>query len=271
MERKQEWQARVETPSVSEEKTAKLAQIVGEWRQSRGSSPVKLRRYMQKQIGLEDHGKLWQVLIEPEKLRDNSHFNYKEAKETVDCLLTYYGLEGHTDASARRLRDVIEKLESLESVEASEEEDHPAKNLVEFLLIGRDKKSAHDKNEAKELSAVVRYLKSIHQIFLDLDRTFCSYSAPNEGLGKEKTDELFYVLAVYSIYNPVVGYCQGMSYIAGMLVMNMDEEVQCYTYGLLYIIMSQYRFTVKTAFWIMASMMEREKHLSGYYSLHLSK
>ena len=32
------------------------------------------------------------------------------------------------------------------------------------------------------------------------------------------------VLAAYSLHNPVVGYCQGLNFVAGCLLMFMDEE-----------------------------------------------
>ena len=40
-----------------------------------------------------------------------------------------------------------------------------------------------------------------------------------------KQQQLFNVLSAYSMYNTEVGYCQGMSEIAGLLLMYMDEEV----------------------------------------------
>jgi len=36
---------------------------------------------------------------------------------------------------------------------------------------------------------------------------------------------LFHVLAAYSMYNTEVGYCQGMSQIAALLLMYFNEEV----------------------------------------------
>jgi len=36
---------------------------------------------------------------------------------------------------------------------------------------------------------------------------------------------LFHVLAAYSMYNTDVGYCQGMSQIAALLLMYFNEEV----------------------------------------------
>ena len=74
--------------------------------------------------------------------------------------------------SVRRYFDLtflgfLDDLESLELDEVSKES-HPAKNLVEFLLVGAEKKSSRGSDAACELSAVVRFLKSIYQILLDL-------------------------------------------------------------------------------------------------------
>ena len=41
----------------------------------------------------------------------------------------------------------------------------------------------------------------------------------------EKQQQLFHVLVAYSMYNTEVGYCQGMSQIAALLLMFMGEEV----------------------------------------------
>lgn len=39
-----------------------------------------------------------------------------------------------------------------------------------------------------------------------------------------KQQQLFNVLVAYSVYNSEVGYCQGMSTLAGMLLMYLGEE-----------------------------------------------
>lgn len=41
-----------------------------------------------------------------------------------------------------------------------------------------------------------------------------------------KQQQLFNVLVAYSMYNTEVGYCQGMSEIAALLLMFMSEEVR---------------------------------------------
>ena len=35
---------------------------------------------------------------------------------------------------------------------------------------------------------------------------------------------LFHVLAAYSVYNSEIGYCQGMSQIAALLLMYLNDE-----------------------------------------------
>jgi len=61
----------------------------------------------------------------------------------------------------------------------------------------------------------------------DLSRTFPDheYFKDNEGEGQES---LFNVMKVYSLYDTELGYCQGLSFIVGPLLLNMpDEEAFC--------------------------------------------
>ncbi|XP_063723444.1 TBC1 domain family member 1-like isoform X2 [Symsagittifera roscoffensis] len=67
--------------------------------------------------------------------------------------------------------------------------------------------------------------KSKHQndIFLDLDRTFPTHPffAEKYGIGQLA---LYNVLRAYSIIDDDVGYCQGMSFVASVLLMHLTEE-----------------------------------------------
>ncbi|ETW80423.1 hypothetical protein HETIRDRAFT_409881 [Heterobasidion irregulare TC 32-1] len=61
----------------------------------------------------------------------------------------------------------------------------------------------------------------------DLGRTFPHHTffTDNQGIGQEN---LFNVLKAYSIYDPQVGYCQGLPFIVAVLLLNMpDEEAFC--------------------------------------------
>nr|CDS25831.1 USP6 N terminal protein [Hymenolepis microstoma] len=79
----------------------------------------------------------------------------------------------------------------------------------------------------------------IQQIDLDINRTFRSTTFFNESFGPRQ-QVLFRILSAYSMYNTEVGYCQGMSDIAGMLLIYiMDEE---------------------EAFWAFAQLLDSPRH-----------
>jgi len=54
-------------------------------------------------------------------------------------------------------------------------------------------------------------------IFADMDCVVCTVDC--------RQQSLFHILAAYSVYNTEVGYCQGMSQLAALLLMYMNEEV----------------------------------------------
>ncbi|KZO98865.1 RabGAP/TBC, partial [Calocera viscosa TUFC12733] len=64
-------------------------------------------------------------------------------------------------------------------------------------------------------------------IMRDLGRTFPNheYFQDVQGIGQEN---LFNVVKAYSLYDPEVGYCQGMPFVVAALLLNMpDEEAFC--------------------------------------------
>lgn len=82
------------------------------------------------------------------------------------------------------------------------------------------------KNEEMEI-IYAYYLKqtSPHEkaIRRDLNRTFPEqdYFQDGKGIGQEN---LFNVIKAYSLYDPEVGYCQGMQFVVGPLLLNMPDE-----------------------------------------------
>lgn len=63
----------------------------------------------------------------------------------------------------------------------------------------------------------------IAQIDIDVLRTFRDHIMYKDRYGI-KQQALFNVLVAYSMYNPVLGYCQGMSSIGAVLLMYLNEE-----------------------------------------------
>ncbi|XP_076370408.1 USP6 N-terminal-like protein [Tachypleus tridentatus] len=94
------------------------------------------------------------------------------------------------------------------------------------------------KQRAKQWSPDVR------QIDLDVNRTYRNHIMFRERYGAQQ-QALFNVLLAYSVYNTEVGYCQGMSQIAALLLMYMSEE---------------------DAFWSLSVLMTSEKHaMHGFF------
>nr|XP_046253821.1 USP6 N-terminal-like protein [Scatophagus argus]XP_046253829.1 USP6 N-terminal-like protein [Scatophagus argus] len=88
------------------------------------------------------------------------------------------------------------------------------------------------------------YSSEIKQIDLDINRTFRNHIMFMDRFGV-KQQSLFHVLSAYSVYNTEVSYCQGMSQIAALLLMYMNEE---------------------DAFWALSQLLTNQKHaMHGFF------
>ncbi|XP_053397365.1 USP6 N-terminal-like protein [Mercenaria mercenaria] len=88
---------------------------------------------------------------------------------------------------------------------------------VSFIKAEQDGVYNRMKSRARSISPHIR------QIDLDVNRTYRNHIMFRERYGV-KQQALFHVLAAYSMYNTEVGYCQGMSEIAALLLMYLNEE-----------------------------------------------
>ncbi|KAF3852145.1 hypothetical protein F7725_005500 [Dissostichus mawsoni] len=62
-----------------------------------------------------------------------------------------------------------------------------------------------------------------HAILIDLGRTFPTHPYFQAQLGAGQLS-LYNLLKAYSLLDPEVGYCQGLSFIAGVLLLHLGEE-----------------------------------------------
>lgn len=67
------------------------------------------------------------------------------------------------------------------------------------------------------------YSPDVRQIDLDVNRTYRDHIHFRERFSVLQIS-LFNILCAYSVYNTEVGYCQGMSQIAALLLMYLAEE-----------------------------------------------
>ncbi|XP_037303721.2 USP6 N-terminal-like protein isoform X2 [Pungitius pungitius] len=88
------------------------------------------------------------------------------------------------------------------------------------------------------------YSTEIKQIDLDINRTFRNHVMFMDRFGV-KQQSLFNVLSAYSVYNTEVSYCQGMSQIAALFLMYMNEE---------------------DAFWALSQLLTNKRHgMHGFF------
>lgn len=60
-----------------------------------------------------------------------------------------------------------------------------------------------------------------HAILIDLGRTFPNHTYYSSPLGPGQLS-LFNILKAYSLLDPEVGYCQGLSFVAGILLLHVS-------------------------------------------------
>uniref|UniRef100_A0A158PBP7 Rab-GAP TBC domain-containing protein n=1 Tax=Angiostrongylus cantonensis TaxID=6313 RepID=A0A158PBP7_ANGCA len=96
-------------------------------------------------------------------------------------------------------------------------------NIWPRLLGAIDMRDARPNMYQELLIRSLLVSKDIKQIDLDINRTYRDHLAFRRRYDV-KQRSLLNVLAAYSMYNTEVGYCQGMSQIAALFLMYLDEE-----------------------------------------------
>ncbi|XP_022242192.1 TBC1 domain family member 10B-like [Limulus polyphemus] len=171
----------------------------------------KLKALIKVGIPMNTRPELWRKLLEFNIAMANTKFSYEASVSLLREELIFLGV---TEFNTQSFETILSELEQ-------DKEDISYKCLTfnpQFL----------------------------RQIVLDVGRTY-----PTHFMFSMKSDEgiegrasLFRLLAVYTLYNPEINYCQGMSYLAAMFLMQLEE---------------------KDAFWAFVSLLERRKYLWGYF------
>ncbi|OXB73790.1 UNVERIFIED_CONTAM: hypothetical protein H355_010336 [Colinus virginianus] len=113
------------------------------------------------------------------------------------------------------------------------------------LLLDVEKMKKENEGKYEQMKQQAKCWSSeIKQIDLDVNRTFRNHIMFRDRYGV-KQQALFHVLSAYSVYNTEVSYCQGMSQIAAILLMYLNEE---------------------DAFWALAQLLTNQKHaMHGFF------
>ncbi|XP_072448359.1 uncharacterized protein [Chiloscyllium punctatum] len=113
------------------------------------------------------------------------------------------------------------------------------------LLLDLEKLKSENEGKYEKMKLQAQSVSAdIKQIDLDVNRTFRNHIMFRDRYGV-KQQALFHVLAAYSVYNTEVSYCQGMSQIAAILLMYLNEE---------------------DAFWALSQLLTDQKHaMHGFF------
>ena len=113
-----------------------------------------------------------------------------------------------------------------------------------FLDLNRMKREQVGKYQAMKVLGR-KFSPYIRQIDLDVKRTFRNHVMFRERYNSRQQD-LFHVLAAYSMFNTEVGYCQGMSNLAALLLMYLNSE--------------------EDAFWALSQLMSHPRYnMHGFF------
>jgi Rab-GTPase-TBC domain len=97
------------------------------------------------------------------------------------------------------------------------------RGVVWRLLCGVEQRRSARPALYKRMEARTELTDAVHQIRLDVGRTFIGHRR-FEGKHSTGQQQLEAVLRAYSFHDPQIGYCQGMGFATGLLLMYMSPE-----------------------------------------------
>ena len=175
------------------------------------------KRLEKKMIKMQNLSKIWVNEIIPkwtEKKKDKKIKEYfymglpdnVRGKVWILCLGNRFSItKEYYEIQVKNSKEILEKYKINKKNE----------NVI------NDINTISNENEIKDISIIKDKEKSINIIDLDIERTF-----PYLGIFKGDSpmaQDLREILRVFVISRPDIGYIQGLSFIAGILLLNMDK------------------------------------------------
>ncbi|XP_034033101.1 TBC1 domain family member 10A [Thalassophryne amazonica] len=211
-------------PQLSSVRVKELCELLSYWNGASFICKSQMERFIRMGIPPSLRGRVWKCLLAVDHLRETSNFNYQKCLSEVRGPLVDLGVSEY---------GILSAIATLSDTQNSLNLNHLQPNCPE------PRYSADD-------------ITLFRQIALDLQRSFPTHrslmgDSPEAIEGQAK---LFRVLIACARYNPQVGYTQGMSYIAAVLLMQMGEE---------------------EAFWALTALLDKPKYLAELFDLNLTK
>ncbi|XP_075898871.1 uncharacterized protein LOC142899250 [Nelusetta ayraudi] len=212
-------------PQLSSVRVKELCELLSYWNGSSFICKSQIERFIRMGIPSSLRGRVWKFLLAIDSLRDSSDFNYQKCLSEVRGPLVDLGVSEY---------GILSAITTLSETQND-------------LGVNQQQTSA-----STQLSYSVDDITLFRQIALDLQRSFPTHrslmgDSPEAIEGQAK---LFRVLLAYAKYSPLVGYSQGMSYIAAVLLMQFGEE---------------------EAFWALTALLDKPKYLAELFDLSLTK
>uniref|UniRef100_A0A673IKX3 Carabin-like n=2 Tax=Sinocyclocheilus rhinocerous TaxID=307959 RepID=A0A673IKX3_9TELE len=205
-------------PQPNPVKVKELCEFLSYWNGASFICRNQIEKFIRIGIPPAIRGRVWKCLLNIDSIRAASSFDYEACQAEIRKPLVDLGVSEYS---------IIPTIDSLVDTE-NEISSGQASDL---------------------LSADLTLFK---QIALDLRRSFPTHRTlmgdrPEAIEGQAK---LFRVLTAFARYNPQIGYVQGMSYIAAVLLMILSEE---------------------EAFWALVALLEKPKYLSELFDSSVKK
>ncbi|XP_046889401.1 carabin, partial [Hypomesus transpacificus] len=212
-------------PQLSATRVKDLCELLSFWNGSSFICRSQMERSIRMGIPPVLRGRVWKCLLNIDSLRDSSAFNYQRCLTEIRGPLVDLGVSEYSILSA------IATLNDTENT------------------LGACRNAPNLPPDSTFSSADVTVFR---QVALDLQRSFPTHrslmgESPEAIEGQAK---LFRVLIAYAKYNSKIGYTQGMSYIAAVLLMHLGEE---------------------EAFWALVALLEQPKYLAQLFDFSLNK
>ncbi|XP_055078594.1 uncharacterized protein si:ch211-266k8.4 isoform X2 [Periophthalmus magnuspinnatus] len=211
-------------PQLSTVRVKELCELLSYWNGASFLCKNQIERFIRMGIPSSLRGQVWKCLLCIENRRQKSHFNYEMYLAEVRGPLVDLGVSEY---------GILSAIATL-----SETQNDLGTNQQQLT--------------SSEMRYSVDDITLFRQIALDLQRSFPTHrslmgDSPEAIEGQAK---LFRVLVAYARYNPQVGYSQGMSYIAAVLLMQLAEE---------------------EAFWALTALLDQPQYVAELFDLSLSK
>ncbi|XP_042267278.1 rab GTPase-activating protein 1 [Thunnus maccoyii] len=212
-------------PQLSSVRVKELCELLSYWNGSSFICKSQIERFIRMGVPPSLRGRVWKCLLTIDSLRETSDFNYQKCLSEVRGPLVDLGVSEY---------GILSAIATL-----SETQNDLGLNHQQPSSCPKPRYSVDD-------------ITLFRQIALDLQRSFPTHRSlmGESPEAIEGQANLFRVLIAYAKYNPQVGYSQGMSYIAAVLLMQLGEE---------------------EAFWALTALLDKPKYLAELFELTLTK